>query len=296
MMTLLTNLWHNMAFTDLSWPMVVMWCLAAGMVYLAIYKDFEPLLLLPIAFGALLANLPVEGLLNPPPGPIAAPVTAIVEKIDTSVGNSIKVGRRPIDAQRPLVAELRETDGKLIELRAPMSGRVVAIPVHEGQKVERGETIVEMGGDGIGGLYFYLSRGLFLQIFPPLIFLGIGALTDFGPLIANPRLFLLGAGAKLGIFMAFACAVFFGFTQKEAASIGIIGGADGPVCIYLTSRLAAHLLGPIAVAAYSYMALIPLIQPPIMRALTTPKERKIKMKSLRKVSRMSSRSSPSMRA
>jgi oxaloacetate decarboxylase beta subunit len=137
-----------------------------------------------------------------------------------------------------------------------------------------------------GGLYDFVSQGVKLEIFPPLIFLGVGALTDFGPLIAAPRTFLLGAAAQFGLFVTFMGALLLGFTSKEAASIGIIGGADGPTSIFLTNKLAPHLLGAVAVAAYSYMSLVPLLQPPIMRWLTTPAERKIRMKSLRKVSRL----------
>lgn len=134
-----------------------------------------------------------------------------------------------------------------------------------------------------GGLFWYLNQGIILQIYPPLIFLGVGAMTDFGPLIANPRTLLLGGAAQFGIFATFVCAPLLGFNLPESASIAIIGGADGPTSIFTASKLAPHLLGAIAVAAYSYMALVPLIQPPIMKALTTEKERKIKMKTLRKV-------------
>ncbi|MCR8744776.1 sodium ion-translocating decarboxylase subunit beta [Romboutsia lituseburensis] len=139
--------------------------------------------------------------------------------------------------------------------------------------------------DSTGGLFYYLYQGVKLGVFPPLIFLCIGASTDFGPLIANPKTLLLGAAAQFGIFFAFLGAIFLGFTGPEAASIGIIGGADGPTAIQLTSKLAPHLLGPIALAAYSYMALVPVIQPPIIRALTTEKERNIKMEQLRPVSK-----------
>ena len=143
-------------------------------------------------------------------------------------------------------------------------------------------------GEGLmepGGLLYYLYQGIKLGIYPPLIFLGIGVMTDFGPLIANPKSLLLGAAAQLGIFVAFWLSILLGLTGPEAASIGIIGGADGPTAIYLTSKLAPHLLGPIAVAAYSYMALVPIIQPPIMRMLTTKEERLVKMEQLRKVSK-----------
>ncbi len=196
------------AVASVTWRMAVMWGVVAVMLYLGVFRKFEPLLLVPIAFGALLANLPTEGVLN-------APV-----------------------------------------------------------------------GDHPGGLYYYISQGITLEIFPPLIFLGVGALTDFGPLIANPRTLLLGAAAQLGVFVTFAGALMMGFNAPEAASIGIIGGADGPTSIFLANKMAPHLLGPIAVAAYSYMALVPVIQPPIMRLLTTPHERQIRMRSLRKVSKV----------
>ena len=136
-----------------------------------------------------------------------------------------------------------------------------------------------------GGLLDYLYLGVKLGIYPCLIFVGVGAMTDFGPLLANPKSLLMGAGAQLGIFATYLCTIALGFTPQEAASIGIIGGADGPTAIYLTSKLAPHLLGPIAIAAYSYMALVPVIQPPIMKALTTKKERAIEMKQLREVSK-----------
>jgi len=191
-------------------------------MYLAIKKGFEPLLLLPIAFGMLLANLPLAGL-------TAEPVVEIV--------------------------------------RDPNTGELVS-------KTKQ-----------LGGLLYYLYQGVKLGIYPPLIFLGVGAMTDFGPLIANPRSILLGAAAQFGIFFTFIGAVVLGFTGPEAASIGIIGGADGTTALYLTSRLAPQLLGPIAVAAYSYMALVPIIQPPIMRALTTKEERAVKMEQLRPVSK-----------
>ncbi len=140
-------------------------------------------------------------------------------------------------------------------------------------------------GEEIGGLFYYLSQGVHLEIFPPLIFLGIGAMTDFGPLLANPKTFLLGAAAQFGVFAALFMAILLGFAPNEAASIGIIGGADGPTAIFLTLKLAPHLLGPIAVAAYSYMALVPLIQPPLMRLLTTQKERVVVMDPPKQVSK-----------
>jgi len=143
-----------------------------------------------------------------------------------------------------------------------------------------------VGENGVGGLFYYISQGVHLELFPPIIFLGVGALTDFGPLIANPRTLLLGAAAQFGVFATYLGATALGFSAEQAASIGIIGGADGPTSIFLSNKLAPELLAPIAVAAYSYMALVPMLQPPIMRALTTDRERRIRMRSLRRVSRL----------
>lgn len=191
-------------FCKVSLGQIIMLVVACVLIYLAIAKEYEPLLLIPIAFGMLLANLPGAGL------------SAYDE----------------------------------------------------------------------GGLLYYLYQGVKMGIYPPLIFLGIGAMTDFGPLIARPSSFLMGAAAQLGIFLTFVGALCLGFTPAQAGSIGIIGGADGPTAIYVTSLLAKDLLGPIAVAAYSYMALVPIIQPPIMRALTTKKERAVVMEQLRPVSKL----------
>jgi len=188
-------------FASLTLKHLIMIGIACWLLYLAIKKQYEPLLLVPIAFGMLLVNLPLGGLMEE------------------------------------------------------------------------------------GGVLYWLYQGVKKGIYPPLIFLGVGAMTDFGPLIANPKSILLGAAAQFGIFFTFIGAILLGFTGPEAASIGIIGGADGPTALYLTSQLAENLLGPIAVAAYSYMALVPIIQPPIMKALTTEEERKIKMEQLRPVSK-----------
>lgn len=198
---------QSTGFFHMTWQNGVMLAVSLVLLYLAIVKKFEPLLLIPIGFGALAANIPLANLMAPP------------------------------------------------------------------------------HGQEIGGLFYYIYHGVKLEIFPPIIFLGIGAMTDFGPLIAAPRTLLLGAAAQFGIFSTLLGATALGFTAKEAGSIGIIGGADGPTAIFTTVHLAPHLLGPIAVAAYSYMSLVPLIQPPIMRLLTTRKERRIEMKELRPVSR-----------
>ena len=217
MLSILQGFWASTGFAKLFDLNVTLWgvplpgsfimlAISCLLLYLAVKKGFEPYLLIPIAFGMLLVNLPLAGLMD---GPV---------------------------------------------------------------------------GDANGGLLYYLYQGTNLGIYPPLIFLCIGAGTDFGPLLANPRSLLLGAAAQFGIYFTLIGAILLGFTGPEAASIAIIGGADGPTALYLTSKLAPDLLGSIAVAAYSYMALVPLIQPPIIRALTTHKERIIKMEQLREVS------------
>ncbi|MBQ9920747.1 MAG: sodium ion-translocating decarboxylase subunit beta [Clostridia bacterium] len=203
------------------WKTLVMYAIIGVLFYLAIVKKFEPLLLLPISFGMLLANLPGAGMIH---------MDFFISEDPNFKLDIIKI-------------------------------------VQE------------------GGLLDFLYLGVKLGIYPPLIFLGVGAMTDFSPLIANPKSLFLGAAAQLGVFAAFFGALFLGFDPSEAASIGIIGGADGPTAIQVTKSLAPHLLGPIAVAAYSYMALIPFIQPPIMKALTTKKERSIVMTQLRSVSK-----------
>ncbi len=215
----LEGLWASSGFASLGWQQGVMLVVSFGLLYLAIVKKFEPMLLLPIAFGMMLANLPETGLMADPAGLMDAT-----------------------------------------------------------QKVEGAHWY----DDGVLRLIY---AGVKSSIFPCLIFMGVGAMTDFGPLLANPSSLLLGAAAQLGIYVAFIIAILLGFTPEEAASISIIGGADGPTAIFTASKLAAHLLAPISVAAYSYMALIPLIQPPIMRLLTTKKEREVKMGQLRKVSK-----------
>lgn len=218
---------QSTGFAAMTWKHIVMLCVACVLIYLAIKKGFEPLLLLPIGFGMLLTNLPLAGLME-------AGVTSLhIQDLDAAQN-------------------------------------IMSVTSHVQQP---------------GGLLGYFFLGDELGIFPPLIFMGVGAMTDFGPLIANPKSLILGAAAQFGIFMTFIGAIMLGFTGPEASSIGIIGGADGPTSIYLTGKLAPHLLGPIAVAAYSYMALVPIIQPPIMKALTTKKERVIRMPMMRPVSK-----------
>jgi len=239
----LLDFYQTTGFSQLTVPMLVMWALVGVLLYLAIAKGFEPLLLVPIAFGALLANLPTRGMIT-------------VE--ETSPG---QYQSATFEMETEVVETHRGADGEI----AGQKIRVI--------KVE-------------GGLYDFLSQGIKLELIPPLIFLGVGALTDFGPLIAMPRTLLLGAAAQAGLFITFLSSSLLGFTSKQAASIAIIGGADGPTAIFLSNKLAPELLGAIAVAAYTYMSLVPLIQPPIMRLLTTDKERKIRMKSLRPVSKL----------
>ena len=199
-MRALVSVWTDSGFSNLTWENCVMILVGVVLLYLAIAKEYEPLLLLPIAFGCIMANFPNTG-------------------FETDMGVMMAIG-----------------------------------------------------------------FGIKYEIFPPLIFMGVGAMTDFGPLIANPKTMLLGAAAQIGVFVALAGAMILGFNVQEASAIGIIGGADGPTAIYLTSKLAPHLLGAIAVAAYSYMSLVPLIQPPIMKLFTTKEHRKIKMVNLRPVS------------
>ena len=217
---ILKGIWENSGFALLQWQHGVMILVSFVFLYLAIAKKFEPLLLVPIAFGILLANMPGAGLMDDPTG--IMDTTNIVE------------GAHWYDS----------------------------------------------------GVLRLIYAGVKSSIFPCLIFLGIGAMTDFGPLLANPVSLLLGAAAQLGIYVAFVVAILLGFTPQEAASIAIIGGADGPTAILVASKLAGHLLAPIALAAYSYMALIPIIQPPLMKLLTTKKEREVEMKQLRKVSKV----------
>ena len=197
----LVSVWTDSGFASLTIENIIMILVGLVLLYLAIAKDYEPLLLLPIAFGCIMANFPNTG-------------------FETDMGVMMAIG-----------------------------------------------------------------FGIKYEIFPPLIFMGVGAMTDFGPLIANPMTMLLGAAAQIGVFVALAGAMALGFNVQEAASIGIIGGADGPTAIYLTTKLAPHLLGAIAVAAYSYMSLVPLIQPPIMKLCTTKAQRSIKMVNLRPVTR-----------
>ncbi|MBQ3234561.1 MAG: sodium ion-translocating decarboxylase subunit beta [Clostridia bacterium] len=249
------------------------------LVYLAIVKKFEPLLLLPIAFGIFIVNIP------------GAYRILFGEKgfiVSDSVTN-VEVARGTLD-EIASILKLPQTSFKDAEAfveytREFLSKNVVTIgnsnPYPIGTLEISTEQVI-----GNYGLFYYIYKGVDWVIFPPIIFLGIGTMTDFGPLIANPKSMLIGAAAQLGIFITYFGARLLGFSGSEAGAIGIIGGADGPTAIYVTNKLAPDLLPAIAIAAYSYMALIPLIQKPIMRLLTTEKERKIKMKQLRRVSKV----------
>lgn len=295
----ITDLWAQSGlaqifnFANGGWKNLIMIAIAGVLLYLAIRKKFEPLLLLPISFGMLLVNLPLGGIMDPQNNSM---VVFSTEEQQAYVDGTyeqvypVYLEEVTIDADDPHIMSYTNASG-------------VEMTVYRDEGVVYK---VNMNGDGTaqvvipfwqhfeqGGLLWYLYQGVKFGIYPPLIFLGIGAMTDFGPLLSNPKSFLLGAAAQFGIFITYLGARAMNllpgnalaFTAQEAASIAIIGGADGPTAIYLTSKLAPHLLGAIAIAAYSYMALVPIIQPPIMRALTTKKERSVVMTQLRTVSK-----------
>jgi len=269
-------------FASISWQMGVMWIVSLIFFYLAIYKGFEPLLLVPIAFGALLANLPAPALTNVPGGPVHSDVNGTVLEWHVEPGDHIEPG------QKLATVKVVDDGGAVREevVSANSVGRLSDIAVPVGGAVKSHQQVATVFSEEPGGLFYYISKGIKWELFPPLIFLGVGALTDFGPLLARPITMLLGAAAQLGVAATFLGASFFDFSVGEAASIAIIGGADGPTAIFLSAKLAPDLLPAIAVAAYSYMALVPMIQPPIMRGLTSQKERVIRMKSLRTVGRL----------
>ena len=262
-------------FTKGGWQNLVMILISFVLFYLAIKKQFEPLLLLPIAFGMFIVNVPGEyKILFGTKGYV---ITECFQKGDViTTGTEIARG-----TLAELCAKYNVSDVSMANLEAALdaiktvSGDYTVVYTVSSEQVIRDF-----------GLFYYIYKGVDWVIFPPIIFLGIGAMTDFGPLIANPKSMLMGAAAQLGIFITFFGAYLLGFTDKAAAAIAIIGGADGPTAIYVAKKLAEDLLPAIAIAAYSYMALIPIIQKPIMRAVTTKKERAIKMKQLRKVSKL----------
>ena len=294
---------------------LVMVGIACLLIYLAIVKKFEPLLLLPIAFGMLLTNLlgsevyhealfagghanwslfggailvDSKDLLNL--NELLEQGALVVNNAGAVLINGNVIGQitssYSVGAQLNALGQLIAEDGVTILAQSvPIIIKDSAAFISDGTVYSAVGTALASAGQTISpGLLDYLYLGVKLGIYPCLIFIGVGAGTDFGPLIANPKTLLLGAAAQLGIFLTFVGASLLGFTPSEAGAIGIIGGADGPTAIWLTGKLAPHLLGPIAVAAYSYMALVPVIQPPIMKALTTKKERQIVMEQLRPVS------------
>ena len=280
----LTNLWQSTGLYDLvanfttgGWQNLVMIAIACLLVYLAVVKKFEPLLLLPIAFGMFIINIPgAYRILFGTKGYIVTDNLAGIEVARGTAEELMKFfGQNDLATLFDMAGE---TPTNLSLIKVSASGAEYAV----GQLTISSQTVIRDFG-----LFYYIYKGVDWVIFPPIIFLGIGAMTDFGPLIANPKSMIIGAAAQLGIFITFFGALcLLGFTPQESAAIAIIGGADGPTAIYVTKKLAEHLLPAIAIAAYSYMALIPVIQKPIMRALTTEKERKIRMKQLRKVSKL----------
>ncbi len=280
-----------------AWQYLVMYVIIGVLFYLAIVKKFEPLLLLPIAFGMLLANLPGANLIHldfffdtyyiaVEDGEIVGTLTykfnQFLQVLDDYGLNSIYV----IEESSVVFDFSKLPVGITVEdieyVFSEIMGGAATLDA-SGVHIKMTTMIKEVVNNG--GLVDVLYLGVKLGVYPSLIFMGVGAMTDFSPLIANPKSLLMGAGAQLGVFAAFFFALFLGFTPMEAGAIGIIGGADGPTAILVTKTLAPHLLGAIAIAAYSYMALIPIIQPPFMRLLTTKKERMIKMENLRSVSK-----------
>ena len=230
------GIFTSSGLVSLNWQNYIMIAVSIFLLYLAIKKQYEPLLLLPIAFGMLLVNL-YPDIMSPP----------AVTMVQMSGAND---------------------------------------PAAVGHATQQINGVWYYESPKYGGLLYYLYQGVKLGIYPPLIFLGIGCMTDFGPLISNPKSLILGAAAQIGIFVTFTGAIFLGFSEPQSGAIAIIGGADGPTAIFVTTKLAPELLGSIAIAAYSYMALVPIIQPPIMKALTTKKERSVVMEQLRPVSKL----------
>ena len=289
-------------FQEDNWKCLVMIVIACVLLYLGIVKKFEPLLLVPIAFGMLITNLPGAEMYHEilfAGGHIhwdifgGQPITAAFLSEMNDAGVAAPVLQPYVDALWTTAQNLVGADqlGEFASQIAANGGDAVNTLANQLQTMYSLEQSAAAYGIVFSdvtvstGLVDVLYLGIKLGIYPCLIFLGVGAMTDFGPLIANPKSLLLGAAAQLGIFMTFVGCRLLGFTGAEASSVGIIGGADGPTAIFVTAMLAPALLGPIAVSAYSYMALVPVIQPPIMKALTTKAERQIVMKPLREVSK-----------
>ena len=285
-----------------GWKNLVMLCIACFLLYLGIGKKFEPLLMCTIAFGMLMTNLPGAGMFHEiffagghihwdliGGSPITAEFLAEMQELGVSQ-NVLAPYVEQLMAAAQAVFSPEAIESAMTEISASAGGALSTLEIQLQALVQAEQAAAYYGMELSNvtvstGLIDILYLGVKLGIYPCLIFMGVGAMTDFGPLIANPKSLLLGAAAQVGIFLTYAGCRFMGFTGAEAGSIGIIGGADGPTAIFVTAMLAPALLGPIAVAAYSYMALVPVIQPPIMKLLTTEKERQIVMKPLRQVSK-----------
>ena len=304
------TLWDSTGFMTTGadiWKNFIMLAIACILIYLAVYKEFEPNLLVAIGFGMFIINIPgAYNILYGTSGWIITDTvtdTVIAKGTEQSLlawaynlnpdAFASALSSLNLETLPDTWGALSENAQQLLINTVPWTSENGGLTVQQvildyinTYSIYAGNTIsVSSGVVANEGIFFYLYKGVEWVIFPPLIFMGIGAMTDFGPMIANPSSMLMGAAAQLGIFITFTVAVLIGFTGEEAASIGIIGGADGPTAIYVTTKLAPHLLASIAVAAYSYMALIKIIQPPIIKLLTTKKERGIVMEQLRPVSK-----------
>ncbi len=303
------TLWDSTGFMTTGadiWKNFIMLAIACILIYLAVYKEFEPNLLVAIGFGMFIINIP--GAYNILYGTTGWIITDTVTDTVIAKGTEQSLlawaynlnpqafadalsslnletlpdtwGALSESAQQLLISNVPWTTDTGLSIQGVILDYINNVSIYAGNDIT-----VASGVVANEGVFYYLYKGVEWVIFPPLIFMGIGAMTDFGPMIANPSSMLMGAAAQLGIFVTFTVAILIGFTGEEAASIGIIGGADGPTAIYVTTKLASHLLASIAVAAYSYMALIKIIQPPIIKLLTTKKERGIVMEQLRPVSK-----------
>ena len=301
------TLWESTGFMTTGadiWKNFIMLAIACILIYLAVYKEFEPNLLVAIGFGMFIINIPgAYNILYGTSGYILTNATTGADIFKGSQEGLIAwIYNIDPEAFKGALSELETLPATWAELSAGAQKTLLALPMTSADEsvftvlkavqyamadtmYAGNEFSIATGIVANEGIFYYLYKGVEWVIFPPLIFMGIGAMTDFGPMIANPSSMLMGAAAQLGIFITFTVAILIGFTGEEAASIGIIGGADGPTAIYVTTKLAPHLLASIAVAAYSYMALIKIIQPPIIKLLTTKKERGIVMEQLRPVSK-----------
>ena len=291
----LYNLWKSTGLYELAstftaggWQNLVMILISCVLFYLAIVKKFEPLLLLPIAFGMFIVNVP--GVYHILFGTKGYKITSIASNATVATGTAEELEKLLDNVNlQELLTRLKSTDTSKNYVLSDAIAFYLENNAVTIDGVSYAANTLTVSTEQVirdFGLFYYIYKGVDWVIFPPIIFLGIGAMTDFGPLIANPKSMLMGAAAQLGIFITFFGAYLLGFTDTSAAAIAIIGGADGPTAIYVAKKLAEDLLPAIAIAAYSYMALIPIIQKPIMRAVTTKKERAIKMKQLRKVSKL----------